>query len=275
MRCILRVCAMVLVAWGATTAKAGDPCPISYVFHDIGVPDWLKKEKLLDMLVSKDIWIGMSYRDLDGDEANKGVMITKVWSKSPAQKAGLKKGDVLVSIAGDVVNGRTSVNSLLQKYVAKNPIELVVHRFAPSSAAKSQSEGKKAQQIKLVVKPDQHDPLLAAMIQVNNNPENCADVYLKSLTEDVQAELRKQVLSPKRRFYCEDAHTRLLKNKNIQEGDIVYIRGSRRVLISTVGFYTVCAIASQYDGEKMTRRRVAQLFERITRDYTNDRYENP
>lgn len=280
MRCILRVCAMVLVAWGVTTAKAGDPCPISYALHDIGVPDWLKKEKLLDMLTSKDIWIGMSYRDLDGDEAGKGVMITKVWPKSPAQKAGLQKGDVLVSIAGDAVNGRASVNSLLQKYVARNPIEFVVHRSVPQNETKSHlEEGKKAKQVniqaKLMVKPDQHDPLLVAMIQVNNNPENCANVYLKSLTEDVQAKLRKQVLSPKKRFYCEDAHTRILKNKNIQEGDIVYIRGSRRILISTAGFYTVCAIASQYDGEKMTRSRVAQLFERVTRDYTNDRYENP
>ena len=62
-------------------------------------------------------WIGVGLRDLDGDLAGRlgldaetqGVVFTQVYPGTPADKAGVKAGDVLVGIDGEAVDETTSV----------------------------------------------------------------------------------------------------------------------------------------------------------------------
>lgn len=247
---------------GFNPVNAGERCPIDYGFHDLGVPEWLDKTTVLGKLTSRASWLGITYRNPHEGEADTGVVISELPNNSPAQRAGIRVGDVLVRIGKDgKVTGRDSVDVLLSKMKHKKIIEFGVLR---GSELKT-----------LTVQPELYDPLLRRLIIVNDAEDECANTHLELLPERIQAQLHKAVLSPKRSFYCKDAHQRILKHPSIEQGDIVYIRGSWRVLISVAGFDTVCVKSADYDGAKLTNARVQRLFEQFTADYTNDRFERP
>jgi Do/DeqQ family serine protease len=70
-------------------------------------------------------WIGITVQDLDARLAqylnypeNKGVMVSAVEPHSPAQKAGLKQGDIIVSIGDNKINSVRDYWSVKKSYAA-------------------------------------------------------------------------------------------------------------------------------------------------------------
>jgi uncharacterized iron-regulated protein len=84
-----------------------------------------------------DIYWAVAYRDLEGDRvklgiliepaAEGGVRVTGVMPGSPADAAGLKKGDVIVSAGGEVVREVSDLTSKVDEYEPGDtgPVEIV------------------------------------------------------------------------------------------------------------------------------------------------------
>ncbi|MGA8026834.1 MAG: PDZ domain-containing protein [Bryobacteraceae bacterium] len=67
-------------------------------------------------------YLGVSLADIDADRANalklgeaKGVEVTQVWEGSPAEKAGIRAGDVLLSYNGENILGAQQFVRLVQE----------------------------------------------------------------------------------------------------------------------------------------------------------------
>ncbi len=80
-------------------------------------------------------WLGVSIQDVDQDLAttmklptNRGVLISDVQSGSPAQKAGLKRGDVVVKIDGQVVQTTGHFRNAIAGGGAARKVGLEVYR---------------------------------------------------------------------------------------------------------------------------------------------------
>ena len=79
--------------------------------------------------------IGVSVRDIDGEEAKRlklanvgGVLIDDVQQESPAEKAGIKAGDVVVEFDGERVRSTRQFTRLVQETPAERPVSAVVLR---------------------------------------------------------------------------------------------------------------------------------------------------
>lgn len=253
----------VLLSLVSNISLAGDPCPIDYSFHNLGVIQ-TGNQSPLAKLKSHASWIGITYRSPhEGEtESESGVIISGLPKNSPAREAGIREGDVLIGIGGNTVSDIASVDVILED---TSPNEPLVFKIVRDSKTQS-----------FAVQPQLYDPLLRQLFVVNDAEDECANTRLDdSLSEQSKNALRQHVLSPKPSFYCKDAHQRILNHPDIHEGDIVFIRGTWRVLMSVAGFNTLCVKSADYDGEKLTNTRVKKLFEVLTAEYTNNRHENP
>ena len=63
-----------------------------------------------------------------GARASRGAIVARVFSGSPAQAAGLRAGDVIVSVAGRPVDSRESFSTLTSTLPSGQPIEITVNR---------------------------------------------------------------------------------------------------------------------------------------------------
>jgi S1-C subfamily serine protease len=84
---------------------------------DIGEREQLQRyfrkdrdQKLEDLLSPKTRGIGVSLQSLSGDLCEYFALVTKVFEDSPAQKAGLKAGDVILSVDNEEVHGPADVS---------------------------------------------------------------------------------------------------------------------------------------------------------------------
>ncbi len=78
-------------------------------------------------------YIGITCADVNEETASmynmpKGVCLTSVMEGSPAEKAGLKKGDILISFDGREVKTYTTLTSVLEYYAAGETVDVVVQR---------------------------------------------------------------------------------------------------------------------------------------------------
>jgi len=80
-------------------------------------------------------WLGLYVQTLNSGIArqfnfrgNHGVIITDVYSGSPAENAGLKRGDIITALERQPVKSRESFNTILSSYTAENSIALSVFR---------------------------------------------------------------------------------------------------------------------------------------------------
>jgi serine protease Do len=92
-------------------------------------------EKLAEDGVVVEPWIGMEYQDLTPDIARhlklsegRGVLIANVEGKSPAQKAGVKRMDVLREIAGFPVRTLSDVEYILRLLKGRERYRLTIIR---------------------------------------------------------------------------------------------------------------------------------------------------
>ena len=57
-----------------------------------------------------------------------GAFVTEALSGGPAEEAGILRGDIIVSIDGQKVDGRDSLSELLAYYAAGETVDFVVER---------------------------------------------------------------------------------------------------------------------------------------------------
>jgi serine protease Do len=74
-----------------------------------------------------------------GSRATRGALIARVFSNSPAQAAGLKIGDVIVSVDGRPVDSRESFSTYTSTAASGQPLSLVISREGSSRTVAVQS----------------------------------------------------------------------------------------------------------------------------------------
>jgi serine protease Do len=84
----------------------------------------------IEVLGGQDVRIGVGIRDLEGDQARTttGAVVTSVGGDSPAEKAGIKEGDVIVEFAGEKVRSARQLSRLVAETVPGRPVQAVVQR---------------------------------------------------------------------------------------------------------------------------------------------------
>jgi serine protease Do len=96
-----------------------------------GQPRAVRVPRALDILAGHGSEIGVSVRDVDGDTAkgsNAGVLIADVTADSPAEKAGLKKGDIVIEFDGERVRSVRQFMRLVQETPAGRPVSAALTR---------------------------------------------------------------------------------------------------------------------------------------------------
>jgi serine protease Do len=88
-------------------------------------------------------YLGVQVRDIDADLAARfgvkeggGVVVTKVFDESPAAKAGLRVGDVLISIGARPVRDSIELQKVVAGLALYLPTDVVLHRAGKSSQLK-------------------------------------------------------------------------------------------------------------------------------------------
>ncbi len=252
MRSLIALLALVLTG----PAQAGDPCPIDYTFYDLGAPSWLDRDALLAKLTSKDSWFGASFKN-----APDAVKITRIWPGSPAEKAGLKVGDLVSTANGAAMKTHQAFAGVLRATLPGKPVALTV--------------GGKALSVTLAAT----DPLVGALMD-HASAQECSDVSRGTLEPKQREVAMAAVFSKLKRFRCEDAHKALAKadlgdGRTLEGGELVIVRGSKRLIMESPGWATVCVKAAHYDGAKLTPKALKSLFTKLSSGYTSDRHNNP
>ncbi len=232
----------------AGPAAAGDPCPIEFTFYDLGAPSWLDRNALLDGLASQESWVGIRYVD----HAD-GVQIEAVAEGSPAAKVGLAVGQVIDGAAGIKV---TSRQELAEMFRVARPGSTIMLRRTDGT------------EVRLTL--GRQDPVLRALID-HASKQECSLARRGDMPPAKAEALRSKVLD-ERRFRCDDAHKVLAKV--LEPGDIVLVRGSKRILLANPGWATVCVEASAVDGATRAAG-IPRLFGKLARAYVADRHANP
>jgi serine protease Do len=80
-------------------------------------------------------WLGIGIQDVDADLASAmtlpnadGVLVSDVEPASPADKAGLKRGDVILTVDGKKTNSSTQLRNLIAEAGANKKVELAILR---------------------------------------------------------------------------------------------------------------------------------------------------
>lgn len=94
-------------------------------------------KNIIDQLIKNKIvtrsWLGVFIQELTPDlqkmfKVNEGVVIGSVINKSPAQKAGIKRGDILISYDGHKINDRNSLIDLISSSEAGTAKKIKIMR---------------------------------------------------------------------------------------------------------------------------------------------------
>jgi hypothetical protein len=234
-----------------STAEAGDPCPIGLQLFEV-TPEWRDRSEDLGALSSKRTWLGLTYG------GNETVRVKAAVPRSPAALAGIQKGDTLVAADGVAIRDRAHLNALFDAKTETEPVTLTVER-----------SGEKKD---VALRRGPADPVFLALVQGAEGQE-CRSVRIGTLDEAQQKAVSAAVFDENRGFRCEDAHKGL--GEAFESGDLLMVRGGRRILLTTPGWTTHCVAVADHDGEKLTKEGIAALLERLTAAYVKDRHDNP
>lgn len=109
---ILGACPALIVAVGSTIASA----------QDAG-----DRPGRLVQLLSPDSQIGISIRDAEPDKPE-GALVTRVYSGTPADRAGAREGDIVVEFDRERVRSATQLTRLIRETPAGRTVPMVVLR---------------------------------------------------------------------------------------------------------------------------------------------------
>lgn len=113
--------------WSRTNAGVGFAIPINQTKRII--------EDLISLGDVKGAWLGISFQEISENLSlklnlndTKGVMVTQVLKKSPAEIAGLEKQDVITEIDGQKVNGTSDLRNIIFHKYPGTEINLTIIR---------------------------------------------------------------------------------------------------------------------------------------------------
>jgi serine protease Do len=125
----------LLVAGGAVVVVVAAAFALAPVVRSQTTPYVGKGDRRVFMLDGRGSSIGVSIRDLDTDDTAKaklgqagGVMIEEVEADSPAAKAGLRDGDVIVEFDGERIRSARHFARLVQETAEGHSVRVVVVR---------------------------------------------------------------------------------------------------------------------------------------------------
>lgn len=247
----------LLLCLAPFAARAGDPCPISIIVHDLGVPDWLDREALLDGLQSQEIWIGIGY-----SYGPEGLALTAVHEGSPAQQAGLQVGDVIRTINAIAVGPEARTEAAFASLHPGDRISIDLQR--PDQGA-----------LTLSLTVGHTDPVPLGMVQAMNR-QDCRTASMHTDPPAEQQALLADLFTASRGFRCDDAHIALAAHApRYLVRDIYVVRGSRRILITMPHWGSYCLPVTALDGENLTDATLLEAVDHVIGDYVRERHENP
>jgi serine protease Do len=131
--------ALVLASAGTTAAVLPDTGPAARQQDQHGKksPDSTKADgptrevqRLFELGNDNDVQIGVAIRDLEPDQARTmtGAVVSDVREDSPAAKAGLKNGDIVIEFDGEKVRSARHLSRLVGETAVGRPAKIVVQR---------------------------------------------------------------------------------------------------------------------------------------------------
>ena len=146
-------------------------------------------------------WLGVSIQDLTPDIAKSlgikqqtGALVADVVKDSPAEKAGLKRGDVIVSLDGKPVEDSTNLRNMVSAAAPGKTMELKIIREGKEQSVvatlvefKEQTAAKKVE-YKNVLKGITVQELTASLRDQINVPENMNGVVITDVGPDSPAQ---------------------------------------------------------------------------------------
>ncbi|MDD2490652.1 MAG: Do family serine endopeptidase [Bacteroidales bacterium] len=166
----------------------------SYTGYSFAVPSSIAKkvvEDLIDFGTVQRALLGISMLDIDGELAKErglqsttGVYIAEVARDGAADRAGVKEGDVLISINGVQVNSGPSVQEQISKYRPKDKIELSLLRDGKQIKASVVLQSKSGEDGVIANTKNGLVKLFGAELK-EAKPENLAKLSLKNGVEVV------------------------------------------------------------------------------------------
>lgn len=112
-------------AVAALAAAAGSGAAVAPVGHAQATA---RVPRALEVLGGRGSQIGVSIRDVRDDDKAQGVVVEEVSAEGPAEKAGIKKGDVITEFDGERVRGVRQFTRLVQETPAGRKAQAVVLR---------------------------------------------------------------------------------------------------------------------------------------------------
>jgi hypothetical protein len=235
---------------------AGDPCPLNYTIYDYAVPPWLSRTKVLNSLKSQSRFVGITYHN-----KTEKVFITHVLANSPAQAVGLQVDDQIIAVNQQKIDQTSRLSQLLDQIPLHESLRFEIQRMQNT--------------MQFVFHRSQSDPVINALHRFIEQ-QDCATVHIQTPTETQKKVALTALFTKNKRFRCKQAHHLLnqpLHNK--QAGDLVIIRGSKRILITHIGYKTICIRSNKLDGESLTAHSISPLFDALTAKWRKERFSNP
>lgn len=230
------------------TAVAGDPCPIPIVLH-AHTPSWRDGAADLAALTSQARLFGLTWGD--------GNRVLQVEPALPAEASGLRPGDRITTFDGAELRDHEHLGQLFDALTTDTVALSVLREDTPFDVRLTRTAV---------------DPLLRSMVGVLGGLE-CRSAEVHTLTEAERAAIEAKAFDMHRGFRCDDAHKRLADD--FDSGDLLLLRGGRRVLLIMPGWTSLCVQVADHDGALLTPERTGALLDRLTSAYVADRHNNP
>jgi len=214
----------------------------SFTGYSFAVPTTIAKkvvDDIIDFGSVQRVMLGISMQDIDGDLAQekgldqtRGVYIVDIVKGSPAQKSGIKQGDVLTAINGVNVNSSPSVQEQINRFRPKDKIVVQIMR------------GGKQKEISVVL-----DGAVAGTAMLKGEKEGVFEFYGAELKEASKQNLNKlklnagiEVLNVGEGKFKESGiepgfiitHLNQIPVKNVQELQSIVQKSRRSLLIEGV-----------------------------------------
>jgi hypothetical protein len=117
------------------------------------------------------------------------------------------------------------------------------------------------------------DPLIERLMEYINR-QDCAKAIKKEVSFDLEQAIHEKSFIHQKSFNCKNASKKLNSIKSLQGGgNVVILRGSRRVLLALVGEKSFCIQSSSYDGARLNDTKLDNLYNRLFGDYIAKKIE--
>ncbi len=193
----------------------------SFIGYGFAVPIDLAKKVMDDIVAHGKVkrgYIGIGLGSVDAGTAEafgldrpKGVLITEVRSNTPAAKANLKEGDIVLSVNGQPVNRPNHLQSLVARKHPGDTVTLAIRRNAENLT------------IRVTLSERLPEDLASADDAPSKERENASTSEIGLTVRDITAKTTEEYALPEniRGVVVTDV-SREARNAGFREGDIIY-----------------------------------------------------